>query len=83
MLEDTGSGFQHVALVDVFDGFRHDGGSDAGNRELADGGIDVALECARRFGVMACAPFPLLHGQPFLGDGFKGVVHAGSGLLPG
>ena len=74
MLENAGSGFEHVALVDVFNRHRHDGRGDAGNRQFADGGVDVAFKGARRFGVMPGASFLLLHGELFASDRLEGVV---------
>jgi len=77
VLEDAGGCFEYIALVDILNGFRHDGRCDAGNRQVAKCGIDVALECSCRLSVVACAPFFLLHGQPSLSDRLEGVVFTG------
>lgn len=45
-----------------------------GNRQLAEGRLDVAFQSPRRLGVMTGAPFLLLHGEPFLSDHLEGVV---------
>lgn len=77
VLKDSGSGFEHIALVDVFNGFGDDGRRNAGDGKFADGGVDVALESACRLGVVPGAPFLLFHDQPFLCNGLKGVVGTG------
>lgn len=38
-----------------------DGGCDAGDRQFADGGINIAFKGSCRLGEMSGTPFPLLH----------------------
>ena len=77
LAKDCLSGFEYIALVDVFDGLRHYGRGNAGDGQLAERQIKIALERPRRLGEMRGAPFLLLHGEPFLRDGLKGIVGVG------
>ena len=48
--EDARGGLLHVALMVVLDRLGNDGRGNAGDRKVANGGVNVALEGARRYG---------------------------------